>query len=63
MNPNYLEFEQPIADLESKINELRHVGEDNADLNLSEEVSRLQEKSKTLTQSIFSDLTAWRWKK
>jgi acetyl-CoA carboxylase carboxyl transferase subunit alpha len=59
MNPNYLEFEQPIADLESKINELRHVGEDNADLNLSEEVSRLQEKSKTLTQSIFSDLTAW----
>ena len=59
MNPNYLEFEQPIADLESKINELRHVGEDNADLNLSDEVSRLQEKSKTLTQSIFSDLTAW----
>lgn len=59
MNPNYLEFEQPIADLESKINELRHVGEDNADLNLSEEVSRLQEKSKTLTESIFSDLTAW----
>ena len=59
MNPNYLEFEQPIADLESKINELRHVGEDNADLNLSEEVARLQEKSKTLTQSIFSDLTAW----
>lgn len=59
MNPNYLEFEQPIADLESKINELRHVGEDNADLNLSEEVARLQEKSKTLTRSIFSDLTAW----
>ena len=59
MNPNYLEFEQPIADLESKINELRHVGEDNADLNLSEEVSRLQEKSKTLTESIFSDLSAW----
>jgi len=59
MNPNYLEFEQPIAELEAKINELRHVGEDNADLNLSEEVSRLQEKSKTLTKSIFSDLTAW----
>jgi len=59
MNPNYLEFEQPIAELEAKINELRHVGEDNADLNLSEEVSRLQEKSKTLTKSIFSDLSAW----
>lgn len=59
MNPNYLEFEQPIADLELKINELRHVGEDNADLNLSEEVARLREKSKTLTRSIFSDLTAW----
>lgn len=59
MNPNYLEFEQPIADLESKINELRHVGEDNADLNLSEEVARLQEKSKSLTKSIFSDLSAW----
>lgn len=59
MNPNYLEFEQPIADLESKINELRHVGEDNADLNLSDEVSRLQEKSKALTKSIFSDLSAW----
>jgi len=59
MNPNYLDFEQPIAELEAKINELRHVGEDNADLNLSEEVSRLQEKSKTLTRSIFSDLSAW----
>lgn len=59
MNPNYLEFEQPIAELEAKINELRHVGEDNADLNLSEEVERLQEKSQSLTRSIFSDLTPW----
>ena len=59
MNPNYLDFEQPIADLEAKINELRHVGEDNAGINLSEEVSRLREKSQSLTRSIFSDLTAW----
>lgn len=59
MNPNYLEFEQPIAELEAKINELRHVGEDNDDLNLSDEVSRLESKSKALTKSIFSDLTAW----
>jgi len=59
MNPNYLEFEQPIAELEAKINELRHVGEDNADLNLSDEVARLEGKSRSLTQSIFSDLSAW----
>ena len=59
MNPNYLDFEQPIADLEAKINELRHVGEDNAGINLSEEVSRLREKSQSLTRSIFSDLSAW----
>jgi acetyl-CoA carboxylase carboxyl transferase subunit alpha len=59
MNPNYLDFEQPIAELEAKINELRLVGEDNADLNLSDEIARLQEKSRSLTQSIFSDLSAW----
>ncbi|SEG60460.1 acetyl-CoA carboxylase carboxyl transferase subunit alpha [Marinobacterium lutimaris] len=59
MNPNYLDFEQPIAELEAKINELRLVGEDNVDLNLADEIGRLQDKSRSLTQSIFSDLTAW----
>ena len=59
MNPNYLDFEQPIADLEAKINELRHVGEDNESLNLSDEVARLRDKSQSLTRSIFSDLSAW----
>lgn len=59
MNPNYLDFEQPIAELEVKINELRHVGEGNADLNLSEEINNLQEKSQRLTRSIFNDLSAW----
>ncbi|TCK06948.1 acetyl-CoA carboxylase carboxyl transferase subunit alpha [Marinobacterium mangrovicola] len=59
MNPNYLDFEQPIAELEAKINELRLVGEDNEDLNLADEIGRLQDKSRSLTQSIFSDLTAW----
>ncbi|EXJ12058.1 MULTISPECIES: acetyl-CoA carboxylase carboxyl transferase subunit alpha [Nitrincola] len=59
MNPNYLDFEQPIAELEAKINELRHVGANNADLNLSEEIDNLQEKSRKLTRSIFSDLSAW----
>lgn len=55
----YLEFEQPIAELEAKINELRLVGEDNAELNLSDEIERLQEKSRNLTRSIFEDLSAW----
>lgn len=59
MNPNYLDFEQPIAELEAKIKELRHVGEGNADLNLSEEIKTLQEKSHRLTRSIFDDLSAW----
>ena len=59
MNPNYLDFEQPIAELEAKINELRLVADDNADLNLGDEIDRLQEKSRNLTQNIFSDLTAW----
>lgn len=58
MNPNYLEFEQPIADLQAKIEELRLVGNDNS-LNIGEEISRLQDKSKTLTQSIFSNLSSW----
>lgn len=58
MNPNFLDFEQPIAELEAKIEELRYVGKD-TDLNLSEEISTLQEKSKTLTESIFKDLSSW----
>ncbi|WP_422137904.1 acetyl-CoA carboxylase carboxyl transferase subunit alpha [Endozoicomonas sp. ALC020] len=58
MNPNYLDFEQPIAELEAKIEELRLVGTD-AELNITDEVSRLQEKCKTLTEQIFSDLSAW----
>ncbi|GGO78863.1 acetyl-coenzyme A carboxylase carboxyl transferase subunit alpha [Marinobacterium nitratireducens] len=58
MNPNYLEFEQPIAELEAKIEELRHVGDD-SDINLSDELGKLQEKSRSLTASIFSNLSAW----
>lgn len=58
MNLNYLDFEQPIADLEAKIEELRLVGKD-SDLNLSEEVARLQEKSCKLTEQIFANLSAW----
>jgi acetyl-CoA carboxylase carboxyl transferase subunit alpha len=58
MNPNFLDFEQPIADLQAKIEELRRVGSDN-DLNINDEISRLQEKNKTLTKNIFSDLDSW----
>ncbi len=58
MNPNYLEFEQPIADLEAKIEELRLVGDDN-ELNIEEEISKLQGKSRNLTKSLFSDLSEW----
>ncbi|UYM16142.1 acetyl-CoA carboxylase carboxyl transferase subunit alpha [Endozoicomonas euniceicola] len=58
MNPNYLEFEQPIAELEAKIEELRLVSSD-AELNITEEISNLQEKCNTLTRQIFSDLSSW----
>ena len=58
MNPNYLDFEQPIADLEAKIDELRNVGAD-ADLNLADEIMRLEERNSSLTQKIYSNLSAW----
>lgn len=58
MNLNYLDFEQPIAVLEAKIEELRLVGSDN-DLNITEEITKLQDKSKKLTASIYSDLSPW----
>lgn len=58
MNPNYLDFEQPIADLEAKIEELRLVGND-TEINITDEISRLKNKSISLTESIFSDLAPW----
>ncbi|POP51786.1 acetyl-CoA carboxylase carboxyltransferase subunit alpha [Zhongshania marina] len=58
MNPNYLDFEQPIAELEAKIEELQLVGSDN-DLNINEEITKLREKSSKLTEKIFSNLTPW----
>jgi len=58
MNPNYLDFEQPIAELQAKIDELRNVGSDNA-LNLEEEIQRLQSKMRQKLASIFKDLTPW----
>ena len=58
MNPNFLDFEQPIADLQAKIEELRLVGNDNS-LNIGDEIARLQDKSSTLTEDIFGKLTSW----
>jgi len=58
MDPNYLDFEQPIAELEAKIRELRLVGTDN-ELNISEEIQNLQGKSTKLTEKIYANLSSW----
>src|SRR3569623_3140630 len=58
MKHSFLDFEQPIAELEAKIEELRFVSNDN-EINISEEIARLEAKSRTLTESIFSDLSSW----
>ena len=58
MDLKFLEFEQPIAELEAKIDELRFVGDD-SEVNISDEIARLKNKSDALTRSIFSDLSAW----
>lgn len=58
MNPNYLDFEQPIAELQAKIEELRLVGND-SQVSLSDEIERLEEKSRKLSESIFKDLSPW----
>jgi len=55
---NFLEFERPIAELEAKIDELRHVSSD-ADVSIGDELSRLQAKSRQLTEQIFRNLTPW----
>lgn len=55
MNPDFLDFEQPIAELQAKIEELRFV--DDTQINLSEEIAKLEEKAQTLTRSIFAKLT------
>jgi acetyl-CoA carboxylase carboxyl transferase subunit alpha len=54
----FLDFEQPIAELEAKIEELRFLGDD-SELNIAEEIEKLREKSRTLTTSIFASLTPW----
>ena len=58
MDLKFLDFEQPIAELEARIDALKFVGDD-SELNIAEEIERLKKKSETLTRSIFSNLTSW----
>jgi acetyl-CoA carboxylase carboxyl transferase subunit alpha len=58
MNLNYLDFEQPIAELEGKIEELQLVG-NSSDVNIADEIAKLREKSTKLTETIYAKLTAW----
>ncbi|MDH5232909.1 MAG: acetyl-CoA carboxylase carboxyltransferase subunit alpha [Gammaproteobacteria bacterium] len=58
MDLNYLQFEQPVAELEAKIEELRHVGND-SEININDEIQRLEHKSQNLTRQIFSNLSQW----
>src|ERR1700724_4191651 len=54
----FLDFEQPLAELEAKIEERRHVSSD-SEVNIQDEIDRLQAKSRQLTMSIFASLTPW----
>jgi len=58
MDPNFLEFEQPIAELQAKIAELRYVTDD-SEINISDEILTLEKKAENLTETIFSKLTPW----
>ncbi|MBU6467972.1 MAG: acetyl-CoA carboxylase carboxyl transferase subunit alpha [Betaproteobacteria bacterium] len=58
MKTVFLEFEQPIGELEAKIDDLRFVQEDSA-VDISQEIERLQKKSQTLTKEIYTNLSAW----
>ena len=59
MDLNFLDFEQPIAELEAKIDELKYLGEGNTEINTVEEIARLRAKSQSLTKSLFANLTPW----
>src|SRR6202790_4975697 len=58
MKQTFLDFEQPIADLQAKIDELRYVHEDSA-VDISDEIKRLSKKSQQLTKEIYSKLSSW----
>lgn len=58
MHANFLDFEKPIAELEDKLDQLRHLADD-SELDISEEMARLEAKSTALTETIFASLTPW----
>ena len=58
MKTTFLDFEQPVAELEAKIEELRYVQDDSA-VDISEEIARLQKKSGALTKDLYGKLSAW----
>jgi acetyl-CoA carboxylase carboxyl transferase subunit alpha len=58
MNPSYLDFEQPIAEIDGRIQELRHASQGSA-FNIEEEIARLRDKLAARTEQIFANLTAW----
>jgi len=58
MDLKFLDFEQPIAELEARIDALKYAGDD-SELNIGEEIGRLKKKCEALTRNIFSNLTAW----
>jgi acetyl-CoA carboxylase carboxyl transferase subunit alpha len=55
----FLDFEQPIAELEAKIEELKHIAAEDSEVNIRDEITRLQAKSRQLTRQIFANLTPW----
>jgi len=58
MKTTFLDFEQPVAELEAKIEQLRYVQDDSA-VDISEEIARLQKKSASLTKDLYGKLSAW----
>jgi acetyl-CoA carboxylase carboxyl transferase subunit alpha len=58
MNPSYLEFEQPIAEIEARIQELRHASKGTA-FNIEDEIAKLRDKLAARTEQIFANLSAW----
>ena len=59
MQQHFLDYEQPIAELEAKIEELKYISSDSSDLNINEEIQKLQDKSVEMTHSIFANLSPW----
>jgi acetyl-CoA carboxylase carboxyl transferase subunit alpha len=59
MNPNYLDFEQPIADLKARINDLKHLADADNNMNIAAEISGLEEELNFVTQRVFSRIDPW----